>query len=138
MTKSRKIIHSADNFQAELTEVCQNLEVVDIKMMSPIILTNQPEKGNQRVNELVYKELAEQFPFIKLILEDFCSASVEYGIHGIWIDQDKYNNRVVFYFYQSFTCYFVKPELIKLAEEHKVGIQVPGNQDYTYSISMHF
>lgn len=78
-----------------------------------------------------YKDLDDKFPQMEIrpIIEEALKASPRYALHSI----SEYENDVVFRFHQSFAVYYGSYDLLK---KHSVCIQVPGNEDYTFSVSI--
>ena len=76
-----------------------------------------------------YEELCKSYPHFKQILEDLLGTAPRYAIHDIR-DND---NRVVFYFHQSLA---ISSSICDFMKKYEISIQVPGNQSYTFSVSI--
>jgi len=90
----------------------------------------------------LYHKLIQERPYIKIILEDILGTSPQnYRIQQInknpWSARE---TNFVFYFEQhsSFMLTFNnKPETAELLLKHRVNIQLPGNSDYSFSVTMY-
>lgn len=89
------------------------------------------QQGNTSMNSRAYKEIIKDFPHMEYILTNMY-VSTDYALHNIWDSQE----RIVFYFNQSMALYFKNQEVIDLLLKYKTSMQVPGNQEYTFSISI--
>lgn len=58
--------------------------------------------------------------------------STDYAINNIWDSED----RIIFYFNQSMGFYFNTQDKVDLCMKYSVSLQMPGNQDYSFSISI--
>jgi hypothetical protein len=76
-----------------------------------------------------YEELCKSYPHFKKILEDQMYTSPRYAISQIWDKGDS----VVFYMHQSFG---TSLSLWDNAKKYDIYIQVPGNQEYTFSVTI--
>jgi hypothetical protein len=90
-------------------------------------------------NYELYKKLIIERPFIKEILEDILGTSPENRIQQI--DKYKWHNKVsrfTFWFqtFSSMTVYFKKSLNVEILLNHKVNVQVPGNTDYNFSVTI--
>ena len=86
-------------------------------------------KDSTSSNYLVYKEIIKVFPHIENII-DSIGANAQYALYNIWDD----NNRIVFNFHRSMYINIQKigKDLIK----YSVEFEVPGNQNYNFSVSI--
>lgn len=92
---------------------------------------NPIQKGNTNANSKIYKEIIKDFPHMEIILKGMY-ASTDYALYNICIS----DARIVFYFHQSMAINFYQQDFIDLCLKYEVSMQVPGNQDYTFSISI--
>ena len=81
-----------------------------------------------------YNEIVSRKPYMKTILEDILKTTPEYRLSQIREDE----NRIVFWFANSgsMALYFGYAEHLKLMTKYDVYIQVPGNQTYSFSVSI--
>jgi hypothetical protein len=75
-----------------------------------------------------YEELCKSYPHFKKVLEDLGTAP-RYAINEIW----ERDNEVIFYMNQSFS---IRSSFCDLMKKYDVEVQVPGNQDYNFSVSV--
>ena len=101
---------------------------------------NEDEYDDTASNFKRYEEIVSRKPYVKEIVEDILSCSPRYRIDKV--DEDD-KGRITLWISKSgsMTVYFTKPEEIQyglndLLLKHKVSIQVPGNQDYGFTISI--
>lgn len=92
----------------------------------------EPIKGNTNHNFKVYEDIVAQYPHIKHIIEEIFKPSPEYALYDVW-EQD---NSFTFYFHQSMSVYMGTGDNAEFLKKYKVSVQVPGNQDYTFSITI--
>jgi hypothetical protein len=82
----------------------------------------------------LYKILVSEHPPMKLILETILKTSPENRIEQIREEKD----RIVFWFsnFGSMAIYFGNKQFMDLMRLYDVYIQVPGNQTYSFSVSI--
>ena len=88
----------------------------------------------QRTPFQQYEMIIESKPWVKTIIEDILLIVPRYRLDKIDIEE----NRVSMWIskFGSMGIYFRRPEEIELLLKHKVSIQVPGNQEYGFSLSI--
>ena len=104
-------------------------------------MLNEPEwrMHDENYVYLIYKKLIEKHPYIEEILE-VLETSPEHRLEGInkYTRMGKALQHWHFYFSRHGSLYFhseiSNSELLK---KHKVSIQIPGNQNYGFSISIY-
>ena len=92
---------------------------------------------NENVRTIYYK-LIEKHPFINEILEAL-GTSPRYFLAGINKNTNRKGPLWHFYFNKSASMYvdFRSPINIKLFTKYNISIQMPGNADYGFSITIH-
>jgi hypothetical protein len=88
----------------------------------------------QRTPFQQYEMIIESKPWVKTIIEDILLIVPRYRLDKIDIEE----NRISMWIskFGSMGIYFRRPEEIELLLKHKVSIQVPGNQEYGFSLSI--
>jgi len=90
------------------------------------------KKDNTTHNFELYKDICKRYPHVKTIIEG-CGTNPRYAIYNIF----DAGNRFIFYFHQSATVYFYDSKYKNDFIKYKVGLQIPGDTPYTFSISIH-
>ena len=81
----------------------------------------------------IYQEAVQRHPFVETIVEKIFHVVPNY-LHQI--QEDK--RGVTVWCHNSCGLYFSNQEMADLLIQHRVSFQVPGNQEYTFSISINF
>ena len=87
-------------------------------------------KSNTSQAYTLYETIVTIYPHIKEILEKVFKTNPRYALHSMW----KHRKEITFYFYQSMSCDMVLYH--EILKKYGVSFQVPGNQDYNFSISI--
>ena len=92
------------------------------------------EKLSERENYQLYQRLIMVYPHVKTIMEDIYGIYPNYRIDSIRKDK----RRISFWIVQSGSCtvYYNNIKKLEVLEKYRVMFQVPGNQEYSFSISM--
>lgn len=88
-------------------------------------------KGNTSINAKAFDFIVKEYPHMSHILS-LMYVSPDYALENIWVSED----RIVFYFHQSMGFYFNTQDKVNLCLKYGVSLQMPGNQDYSFSISI--
>ena len=92
--------------------------------------------GDDRRNAQLYEGIVERHPFVKTIAEDIFHIVPSYGL---WqIQEDGRGVTLWCGRARSMGAYFNDQTKMDLLIDHKVSFQVPGNQDYAYSLSINY
>lgn len=113
-----------ENFQSILNESQQ--QFTDLFESEKYIPEFKGVKDNTTANSKIYEKIIEKFPHMSLL--EKLGTSPRYAIYDIWDEKDS----ITFYMHQSFTIHVGMYGKDILKNIHT--IQVPGNQNYTFSI----
>ena len=102
-------------------------------MLYPELATGN-KKLEPHENYQLYKKIIVIFPHIKEIFENTYQIYPNYQIEKI----SKGDNAITFWLNKSGSCsiYYNNKKKLELLEKYKVSFQVPGNQEYGFSISI--
>ena len=90
-----------------------------------------PVKNDTAHNFKVYEEILVRYPYMKEIIEEsFKIGSPDYSLHDI----SNSSKNIVFYFDRSCGVNFKNQN--KNLSKYNVRLQVPGNAEYSFSISI--